>query len=116
MSSCRSSQPSVVAVGLDAQQLLLVVPLVQGLALVEALVALQADQPGAGDLGDGLRQLGLAGAGRPLDEDGLLQAVGKVHDAGDPVVGQVVHVAKALTDIGNGLEPVRGPGRRAGCS
>ena len=34
----------VLAVGLDAQQLLLVVPLVDGLRLVEALVALQADE------------------------------------------------------------------------
>ena len=42
----------VLPVGLDAQQLLLVVPLVERLGLVETLVALQADQPGAGDLGD----------------------------------------------------------------
>ena len=95
MSSWTSVQPSVVAVGLDAQQLLLVVPLVERLALVEALVALEADQPGAGELGDRLGELGLAGAGRALDQDGLLQPVGEEHDAGDAVVGQVVHVAKA---------------------
>src|SRR3954466_10273006 len=36
-------------VGLDAQQLLLVVPLIDGLRLVEALVALETDQARAGD-------------------------------------------------------------------
>ena len=61
----------VVALGLDAQELLLVVPLVQRLGLVEPLVALEADQAGAGDLGDRLGQLRLAGAGRTLDEDRL---------------------------------------------
>ena len=40
-----SLHESLVAVGLNAQQLLLVVPLVERLALVEALVALQADEP-----------------------------------------------------------------------
>ena len=57
MSSWISSHESLFAVGLDAQQLLLVVPLVEGLRLVEALVALQADQPRAGDLGDALGEL-----------------------------------------------------------
>ena len=38
-----------VLVGLDAQQLLLVVPLVQRLGFVESLVALQANQAGAGE-------------------------------------------------------------------
>jgi hypothetical protein len=60
-----------VAIGLDAQELLLVVPLVEGFALVEALVALEADQAGAGHLGDRLRELGLAGAGGPSTSTGL---------------------------------------------
>ena len=85
-------------VGLDAQQLLLVVPLVQRLGLVEALVALQADQPGAGHLGDGLGELGLARAGRALDEHRLAEAVGEVDDTGDAVVGEVVHVAQPVAD------------------
>ena len=45
----------VLALGLDAQQLLLVVPLVESLGLIEALVALKADQPGTGHLGHTLR-------------------------------------------------------------
>ena len=53
MSDSTSAQSALVLpVDLDAQQLLLVVPLVERLGLVEALVALEADQAGAGDLGD----------------------------------------------------------------
>ena len=85
----------VLTVGLDPQQLLLVVPLVQRLGLVEALVALQPDQPRAGDLGHGLGQLGLAHAGRPLDQHRLLQPVGQVHDPGDARVGEVVRATQA---------------------
>ena len=48
MSSWTSSQPASGRLGLDPQQLLAVVPLVQRLGLVEALVALQADQLAAG--------------------------------------------------------------------
>ena len=99
--------PSRLALGLDAQQLLLVVPLVERLGLVEALVALQADQPGAGHLGHRLGQLGLARARRALDEDRLLQPVGEVHDAGDALVGQVVDLPQRLADRGDGLEAVR---------
>ena len=98
MSDSTSSQSRLVAlVDLDAQQLLLVVPLVQRLGLVEALVALQADQPGAGDLGDALGQLGLADAGRTLHQHRLLEPVGEEDDAGDAGVGEVVGVRGAAS-------------------
>ena len=102
MSSSTSSQVCrpVAALGLDAQELLLVVPLVERLGLVEALVALEADEAGAGHLGDRLGQLGLAGAGRALDEDRLLQPVGEVDDAGDALVGQVVDLRSASRTAG----------------
>jgi hypothetical protein len=93
-------------VGLDAQQLLLVVPLVQGLGLVQALVALEPDQPGPGGGGQGLGQLGLADPGRPLGQDGLLQPVGQEGDVGDHRGGQVPDLGQApghLVDVG---EPV----------
>ena len=48
------------------RQLLGVVPLVERARLVDALVALQPDQAGAGGLGDRLGQLGLADPGRAL--------------------------------------------------
>ena len=109
MSSSMSSQLSPLGcladpLGLDAQQLLLVVPLVEGLGLVEALVALQADQAGPGHLGHRLGQLGLAGAGRALDQDRLAQPLGQVHHAGDAVVGEVADGAQPLPYLGGRLE------------
>ena len=83
--------------GLDAQELLLVVPLVEGLRLVEPLVALQADQAGPEQFGHGLRQLGLARAGRALDQDRLAKPFGQVHHAGDPLVGQIAHLSQPFT-------------------
>ena len=54
-------------VGLQSQQLLLVVPLVERAGLVEPFVALQADQFGVQKFGEDLGDLGLAGAGGALD-------------------------------------------------
>jgi len=64
-------EPRLLA-GLDTQQLLSVVPLIQRLCLVEALVALQPHQFAAAGPGKRLRQLGLADAGRALDQDRLV--------------------------------------------
>ena len=91
----------VLTVGLDTQELLLVVPLVEGFRLVEALVTLQSDQPRVRDLGGRLGELGLADTGRPLDEHRLPQPVGQVQDAGDARVGEIVDAAQAVEDIGN---------------
>ena len=68
----------LVAQDLRVEQLLGVLPLVERLGLVEPFVALQADQLGGERGGERLGQLGLADAGRPLDEDRLLHAVGEV--------------------------------------
>src|ERR687897_1045981 len=97
---------ALVALGLDAEQLLLVVPLVQRLGLVQPFVALQPDETGAGDLGHRLGELRLAGACWALDEHRLTEAVGKVDDAGDALVGQVVDLAQRLAHGGDGLEAV----------
>ena len=88
--------PGLAGVGLDAQQLLLVVPLVEGLGLVQPLVALEADEPAPGQAGHRLGQLGLAGAGRALHQHRLGQPVGQEDHAGDPVVGQVLHAGQAV--------------------
>ena len=103
MSSSMSLQPSPPVglgdpLGLDPQQLLLVVPLVQGLGLVQALVALQPDQPGARQLGHRLGQLGLAGAGRALDQHRFAEALGQVDHAGDALVGEVADPAQTLRE------------------
>src|SRR4051812_3913583 len=63
--------------GLDAQELLAVVPLVQRLGLVEALVALEPDQLAAGGARQCLGELRLAYARRALDEHGLAELAGE---------------------------------------
>ena len=104
--------PVAFLLGLDAQELLLVVPLVEGLGLVEALVALEADQAGAGDFGDALGKFGLAGTGRALDDDRLAEAVGQVDDAGDPLVGQVLGLGQHGADGRDVFETVGHGGDR----
>ena len=59
------------ALGLDAQELLFVVPLVQGFGLVEPFVTLEANELGAGDLGDRLGELCFAGSSGPSTRTGL---------------------------------------------
>src|SRR3954469_9501086 len=68
--------------GLDAQELLAVVPLVQRLGLVEPLVALQAREPAAEVRRQRAGELGLAHAGRTLDEDRLAELGGQERDQG----------------------------------
>jgi MoxR-like ATPase len=103
---------SVPPLGLDPQQLLLVVPLEERLGLIQALVALQADEPRPRHLGDRLGELRLAGASWTLDEDRLPQPVGQVHDPGDALVRQVVDLAEAIAHLGDGLESVALLGHR----
>ena len=61
----------------------------------------------AGHLGHALGQLGLARAGRPLDQDRLAQPVGQEHHPGDAVVGQVRDVLQLLAHGGDGVEARR---------
>src|SRR5581483_2085354 len=81
--------PGMPLVGLDAQELLLVVPFVQRLGLIQALVALQPQQPGSGQGGSGLREFRLADPGRTLEQQRFFQAVGQVKDVADQVVGDI---------------------------
>ena len=84
--------------GLDAKQLLLVVPLVERLGLVEPFVTLETNQAGAGDLGHALRQLRLARARRPLHEDRLLEAISQEDDAGSTLVRKIVDPLQLVSD------------------
>ena len=83
---------------LGVEELLAVLPLVQRLALVQALVALHADQRQAEPGGGGLRQLGLADAGRAFDQDRLAQVVGEKDGGRGLPVG----------DVAGALQPRRG--------
>jgi hypothetical protein len=72
------------------QELAGVVPLEQGLRGVDALVALQPDQPAPRPGGERLGDLGLAHPGVALEEQWPLQPQRQEHGRGQPLVGQVV--------------------------
>ena len=94
--------PAGLAAGLDAQQLLAVVPLVQRLGLVEALVALQADQLAAAGPRQRLGQLGLADPRRALDQDRLAEPLGEEGDQRGRLVGEVARRRQRLLRLGDG--------------
>ena len=73
----------------SAQHLPRVVPLVERGLDVEALVALQADQLGAEQAREHLRELGLADAGVALDEQGLAHLAGEEDRGRDGGLGDV---------------------------
>ena len=82
----------------DLEQLALVVPLVQGGAGVESLVALQTDQVGVEGPRHHLGDLRLAYACRPLDEERLVQGSRQVKGHGDGGIGDVLLLAQHLLE------------------
>ena len=102
----RDQLADALAQELGVEELLGVLPLVQRLALVEPLVALQADEPPARDLGERLGQLGLAHARRALDEHRPAHALGEEHHGGDAAIGDVAGVLEVLLDVLRRLEHV----------
>ncbi|NCL74288.1 hypothetical protein AIIKEEIJ_01731 [Rhodococcus sp. YH1] len=100
-----------VAQHLHVQQLLGVVPLVQRAAVVEALVALQPHQPAPAGGGERLGQLGLADAGRALEQQGPLERGGEVDDDRELVVGDVVVAAQRVGEFRSAGEA----GHRCSC-
>jgi hypothetical protein len=89
----------LVAQDLRVQELLRILPLVERLGFVEALVTLQADQLRRQRRGQRLGQLGLADAGRALDEDRLLHAVGEEDRGGDAAIAHIVVRAQSRDDV-----------------
>ena len=83
----------------DAQQLLGVVPLVEGARLVDALVALQAHELAVRRCRHGGGQRGLADTGRPLDEQRFAELVGEVDGRRDLVGGEVAVLGQARRDV-----------------
>ena len=74
---------------LGVEQLLAVLPLVDGLGLVQALVALQADQRQLEHRRGGFGQFRLAHSRRPLDQHRLVQVVGQIDRRGDLLAANV---------------------------
>jgi hypothetical protein len=86
----------------DPQQLAGVVPLVERLGAVHALVALQPDQRRAEARGEGARRLSLADAGLALEQQRLREPQRQEERRGEALVGQV---AGAVEQRGDGLRP-----------
>ena len=86
----------------DAQleQLARVVPLVDGVADVEAFVALQANQVGVERGGNRCRQRGLADAGLALEEQRASETQGQEQRDRQALVGDVALVAEPLAQVG----------------
>ena len=80
----------LVAQDLGVEQLLAVLPLVEGTRFVQPAVALEADQRPRQGTGRGLGQLGLADARRSLDQDRLLHPVREERDRRDVAVADIV--------------------------
>src|SRR5690606_20318367 len=110
--------PVLVLIGLDPEQLLLVVPLVESLRLVEPLIALQADQPPIPHTGQRFRKFGLSDACRTLDENRLAEPLRQEGHLGDAVVGEVVDRSEGFgqrgrrIDAGNSGGHTLGTGKR----
>src|SRR5690606_750186 len=80
--------------GADGEELARVVPVVEGVVDVDALVALQADEAGAGRGGERLRDLGLADARLALEQQRLLEAGGEEDGRRQPAVGEIALAGK----------------------
>ena len=84
--------------GAQREQLARVVPVVERLVDVDALVALQADEARAGRAGERLGHLRLAHARLALDEQRQAELAGEEHRDGQRAVGEVALLAQRLAD------------------
>jgi hypothetical protein len=84
--------------GAQRQQLPLPVPVVERLVDVDALVALQPDQPRPCRGGQCLGDLGLPDAGLALEQQRLPELGGQEDRGGQGAVGQVALLAQRLAD------------------
>src|SRR6202035_3523154 len=94
------------------QKLPRVVPLIDGVSQVDALVALEADQPRAQHVSHHLCRLGLANAGLTLDEERLLELQGQKDRGCEGSIADVVAVAKPLLDVLDGVRRCDGHSQR----
>ena len=87
---------------LRVQQLFAVLPLVDGLRLVQALVALQAYERQIEHVRAGFGELGFAHPRRALDKHGLAQVVRQIDGGGDAIAADVAVFLKALLQAVHG--------------
>src|SRR5262249_29118815 len=89
---------ALVTVGLNAQQLLLVIPLVERLGLVEPFVTLQPNEVGAQCVRQHLADLGLARPGGAFDQQRPLEREGEIEHGLDRIAGDVTRARQAVAD------------------
>ena len=82
----------------QVEELARIVPVVEGVVQVDALVALQPDQARACEPGQRLRHLGLAHTGLTLEEQRLLEGGRKVDGSGEAPVSEVSLACQSLLD------------------
>ena len=101
------SSASAALARLDGEELALVVPLVERGVLVEALVALEADQLGLVDRGERLRHLGLADARLAFEQQRALEELHQPQRGREIAVGDVADLAEPGGDLlaGHGFRP-----------
>ncbi len=104
--------PHLPFVALEPQQLLVVVPFVEGPGFVEPFVALKAYQPASRPLGERQGEGGLSHSCRPLGEDRFAQPLGQEDHLRDAGIGEVAGTAKLRGDIGWGFPPEGGHRQR----
>ena len=90
----------------DLQHLAGVVPLVERLVGVDALVALQPDQPPAEHRGQHLGHLGLADPDLALEQDRAAERQRDEQRGGQAAVGEVAAAAEQLGQLGDGRRAV----------
>ncbi len=95
---------------LDGEKLALIVPLVERGVLVEALVALQADQLGLVDLRQRLGDLRLADPRLALDEQRPVQEIHQPQRSRQIAVGDVADLGEAIGDLFAGQGHARSTG------
>jgi hypothetical protein len=92
--------------GSDLEHLACVVPLVQCLVGVDALVALQSDQSAPKDRREHLRDLGLANTDLAFDQDRAIKRQSDKECGREPTVSQIATVTQDLGQLGYGLRTV----------
>ena len=79
----------------DGEKLALIVPLVERVGGVDALVALQPDEIAPSERGDRLGGFRLADARRAFEQQRLAEPDREEDRGGEPLVGEIAHVGEA---------------------
>jgi hypothetical protein len=91
------------------QELARVVPVVESVVEVDALVALKPDQVGAGGPRERLSDLGLADAGLTFEQQRLLEGGRQIDGSGEAPIGEIALAGQGLPDGCGAVEEGQSP-------